>query len=73
MKNSYKHSSPLLKKLINLFGTQEEIAARCNLHQAAISKWFSHNKIPLKRALIIEKITNRKIKSVEVLKQYYKD
>lgn len=47
---------------LSVFGTQQRLADALNIKQGAISSW-NREKIPLARALQVEKLTKGKLKA----------
>lgn len=54
-------TSPVLKKIIQFFGSQRHLARKLNLTQAAIHGWIKRSRVPAKWAKKIEKLTNNEI------------
>jgi DNA-binding transcriptional regulator YdaS (Cro superfamily) len=56
-----------MDKLKEMFGNQKAIAKMFKVSEAAVSYWF-RDGLPAKRAIYIEKITDGKIKAIELIK-----
>ena len=57
----------ILNKLIDLFGTQTNLAHHIGVEPMAISQWKKRGSIPLKRAKQIEKITLGQITVADII------
>jgi|APSaa5957512576_1039674.scaffolds.fasta_scaffold201868_2 DNA-binding transcriptional regulator YdaS (Cro superfamily) len=59
-----------MKKAIQYFGTQGELAKQIGISQVAVSKWMK-NGIPPNRAIQIEQLTNGEITRQELRPDFF--
>lgn len=50
-----------LERVIEIVGTQEELAARLGIKSPSISGWRNRNKVPSERCIAIEQATNGRV------------
>jgi DNA-binding transcriptional regulator YdaS (Cro superfamily) len=58
--------NPLVKKAVDIAGSQAELARRCGVKQAHVWKWLRMKEIPAERAIEIETATNGAITRSEL-------
>jgi DNA-binding transcriptional regulator YdaS (Cro superfamily) len=56
-----------LKILIEHFGSQNKLAIALGVTKEAVSQWFKAGEIPPARAIQIEKLTDGKIKAIDLV------
>jgi DNA-binding transcriptional regulator YdaS (Cro superfamily) len=52
----------VMEKIIKYFGSMKKMAAALDCHYQSIQYWDSQGRVPVTRAIQIEKITNGDIK-----------
>ena len=57
----------MLKEIIKWFGSQVELARQLGMTQAAVAQWVADEKVPLYRAIQIERITDGQFKAVDII------
>jgi len=62
-------SSNCAERLVNLFGTQAEVARRLQLDRAVVSNWVKSGYVPSRWAMEIEHVTDGRIPAIEVLNE----
>jgi len=55
-----------MRNLIETFGSQKAIAEAVGVTEAAVSRWFAEGRVPPRRALELERITEGSLKAIEL-------
>jgi len=55
-----------MMKLKDYFPTQRALAKAMDVTPQAVNQWFSANKIPIRRAVEIERLTNGEISKSDI-------
>ena len=59
----------MMKQVLAYFdNSQAELARRLDVDRSAVSQWIAEDKLPPFRAIQIEKLTNGKIKAIDLVK-----
>jgi DNA-binding transcriptional regulator YdaS (Cro superfamily) len=59
-------STQPLERVIEIVGTQEELAARLGIKSPSISGWRNRNKVPSERCIAIEQATKGEVTRYEL-------
>lgn len=66
---SFRMDTPIAKA-INFAGSQTALARLLNVAPQAVQQWASRGRIPLDRALAIEKVTEGAVTAIEILESH---
>lgn len=59
---------PIMRDLVQHFGTQADLAIALGVSFAAVSQWVSNGAIPAKRAIQIELLTEGEFNAIDLYK-----
>ena len=55
------------ERLVELFGSQAEVARRFSLDRAVVNNWVKSGYVPARWAMEVEQVTNGEVTAAEIL------